>query len=201
MSPEGSGGLSSVVDRLGADLGAAFEHVGFLASVVDADGVIRWLNETGRALLGDAVGARYADVLAADTVPKVRQEFTAKLLGTRSRADYEAVAIDREGRRVRLDLSTVPLEDGDGVVGVLVVGRTLHVERAQAERVLQQLTPRQREVLALLEEGRSTTEIATELALSPETVRNHVRHVLRRLGARSRLEAVLEARRLQAIDD
>jgi two-component system NarL family response regulator len=48
----------------------------------------------------------------------------------------------------------------------------------------------------LLCAGRSTREIAEELALSQETVRNHVRNVLHRLRARSRLEAVLEARRL-----
>jgi DNA-binding NarL/FixJ family response regulator len=58
------------------------------------------------------------------------------------------------------------------------------------------LTPRQAEVLRLLEHGRSTTQIAHELHLSQETVRNHVRHLLRALGVNSRLEAVAVARRL-----
>ena len=40
------------------------------------------------------------------------------------------------------------------------------------------LTPRQSEVLQLLEEGRSTTQIAEELHLSRETVRNHIRALL-----------------------
>jgi two-component system NarL family response regulator len=53
-----------------------------------------------------------------------------------------------------------------------------------------QLTPRQAEVLELLERGRSTKQIASELHLSTETVRNHVRHILRAVGAHSRLEAV-----------
>jgi len=56
------------------------------------------------------------------------------------------------------------------------------------------LTPRQAEVLRLLEQGRSTTQIAAELHLSRETVRNHVRQVLHALGASSRLEAVAVAR-------
>jgi DNA-binding NarL/FixJ family response regulator len=56
------------------------------------------------------------------------------------------------------------------------------------------LTPRQAEVLRLLERGRSTTQIAEELHLSRETVRNHVKHLLRALGASSRLEAVAVAR-------
>jgi DNA-binding NarL/FixJ family response regulator len=44
--------------------------------------------------------------------------------------------------------------------------------------------------LALLERGRSTEQIAAELHLSVETVRNHIRAILRALGVHSRLEAV-----------
>jgi DNA-binding NarL/FixJ family response regulator len=49
-------------------------------------------------------------------------------------------------------------------------------------------------VLALLERGHSTEQIADELHLSRETVRNHVRHMLRAIGVNSRLEAVAAAR-------
>ena len=42
----------------------------------------------------------------------------------------------------------------------------------------------------MLERGRTTKEIAEELHLSTETVRNHVRRLLRTMGAHSRLEAV-----------
>ena len=52
----------------------------------------------------------------------------------------------------------------------------------------------QTEVLRLLEHGRSTHQIARELNLSIETVRNHIRHILRTLGVHSRLEAVAVAR-------
>jgi DNA-binding NarL/FixJ family response regulator len=50
-------------------------------------------------------------------------------------------------------------------------------------------------VLRLLEHGRSTEQIARELHISIETVRNHIRHLLRALGAHSRLEAVAIGRR------
>ena len=50
-------------------------------------------------------------------------------------------------------------------------------------------------MLELLERGLSTKEIAEELQLSTETVRNHVRHLLRAVGAHSRLEAVAIANR------
>ena len=56
------------------------------------------------------------------------------------------------------------------------------------------LTPRQAEVLRLLERGHSTSQISGELHLSPETVRNHIRHLFRALGVHSRIEAVAVAR-------
>jgi DNA-binding NarL/FixJ family response regulator len=49
--------------------------------------------------------------------------------------------------------------------------------------------------LRLLEHGYSTDQIADRLHLSPETVRNHIRAVLRALDVHSRLEAVAVARR------
>jgi len=57
------------------------------------------------------------------------------------------------------------------------------------------LTARQHEILVHLAQGESTEQIAAQLHLSRETVRNHVRHILRRLGTNSRLEAVAVARR------
>jgi DNA-binding NarL/FixJ family response regulator len=52
------------------------------------------------------------------------------------------------------------------------------------------LTPREFEVIQLLAHGRSTGEIVDELVVSIHTVRNHVRNILAKLGARSRVEAV-----------
>jgi DNA-binding NarL/FixJ family response regulator len=49
-------------------------------------------------------------------------------------------------------------------------------------------------VLRLLERGHSTAQISGELHLSPETVRNHIRHLFRALGVHSRIEAVAVAR-------
>jgi PAS domain S-box-containing protein len=55
------------------------------------------------------------------------------------------------------------------------------------------LTPREREVLTALALGRSGAEIATELFISPETVRNHVRNARTKLGARTRAQAIARA--------
>lgn len=56
------------------------------------------------------------------------------------------------------------------------------------------LTPRQTEVLKLLEAGCGTREIADRLFISEVTVRNHIESLLRRLEVHSRLEAVVAAR-------
>lgn len=55
------------------------------------------------------------------------------------------------------------------------------------------LTTRQVEILKLVAAGRATEEIAAELYISPATVRNHIRNILSRLGAHSRVEAVSAA--------
>jgi NarL family two-component system response regulator LiaR len=62
------------------------------------------------------------------------------------------------------------------------------------------LSSREWEVLDLLVAGRGTREIADELGLSPETVRSHVKRLLRKLGAHSRAEAVEQARALLRSD-
>jgi two-component system, NarL family, response regulator LiaR len=62
------------------------------------------------------------------------------------------------------------------------------------------LTPREWEVVDLLYEGRSTDEIADTLVLSTETVRSHIKNLMRKLGARSRQEAVATAHRMRGGD-
>jgi DNA-binding NarL/FixJ family response regulator len=60
------------------------------------------------------------------------------------------------------------------------------------------LTAREWEVLDLMIEGAGTAEIAESLDLAIETVRSHIKHVLRKLGVGTRGEAIAIARRLRA---
>jgi NarL family two-component system response regulator LiaR len=60
------------------------------------------------------------------------------------------------------------------------------------------LTPREWEVIDLLAQTRTTDQIAEVLVLSPETVRSHVKNILRKLDARSREEAVAIAQRMRS---
>ncbi|MFB4294511.1 response regulator [Nonomuraea sp. ATR24] len=62
------------------------------------------------------------------------------------------------------------------------------------------LTGRERETLLLLADGVSTEQMSRRLGVARNTVRNHVQHVLEKLGARSKLEAVAIARREGLLD-
>jgi len=65
---------------------------------------------------------------------------------------------------------------------------------------LARLSPRQREILRLLGEGKSNKEIARALVLSPNTVKLHVSAILQRLNLRSRTHAALLSSRLARPD-
>ncbi len=54
---------------------------------------------------------------------------------------------------------------------------------------LAKLSPRERQVLALVARGKKASEIAETLFISPETARTHVQNILTKLGVHSRLEA------------
>jgi DNA-binding NarL/FixJ family response regulator len=72
------------------------------------------------------------------------------------------------------------LGEGECVVDPTIVARL--VQRARPARKLAELTEREREVLALMAEGRSNKAICAQLFLSPKTIEAHVKHIFQKLG-------------------
>ena len=70
----------------------------------------------------------------------------------------------------------------------------------RAPRLIEQLTSRELEVLAMLAAGRSNQGIASHLVISLDTVKKHVSHLMGKLGAANRTEAVARGRELGLID-
>jgi PAS domain S-box-containing protein len=181
-----AGGLA-----VGGDVERALASVGVPSYVLDRTGVVRWLNPAAERLVGDVRGRHFTSVVAPEDVPRARELFTRKVLGTASATDSTGVLVSADGQRLPLEISSVPFVSGERVVGVFGLLTDPHEEDVGAPHP--HLTPRQAEVLHLLRQGRSTKQIARELHVSTETVRNHVRLLLRALGVRSRLEAVAVA--------
>jgi two-component system, NarL family, nitrate/nitrite response regulator NarL len=86
---------------------------------------------------------------------------------------------------------------GEAALSRRMVGHLVRDVRAGQRRISiasrlphrERLTPRQLEVLQLIAAGNTTSEMAEQLSLSPETVRWHVKSILRKLHARTRAEA------------
>ncbi len=169
-------------------LDEVLEHVNVPSYVIDSTGVIRWVNAAARNIVGDVQGRQFTSVVAPEETLRARELFARKVVGAERVTDAGVVLLNAAGERVALEISSIPLVRGEHVVGVF--GQVSDIVEEPHQHPDLKLTPRQTEILEYLERGRSTSEIAQELQLSTETVRNHVRHVLRAVGAHSRLEAV-----------
>ena len=191
----GADGVSAVLSALGGDIDAVLENVRLPAVVLDRDGRIRYLNKQARESFGDIRGHMFLNLIAPEGKMKARVGFAKRLLGTEPVANEEQWLQTHEGV-VPVEVHVVAIEAGERVVGVFGIASPRRGAAVSRPVPATSLTPRQAEVLALLAAGRSTAQIADELAISVETVRNHVRGILRALGVRSRLEAVVEALRL-----
>src|SRR5437764_7102340 len=158
----------SALGEVGGNLEDALGSVSVPTYVIDRDGVIRWVNPAAERLFGDCRGRQFTSVVAPENLRRARDHFTRKIIGTERVSDGELIILGPSGDRVKVDISSVALTEGHRVVGVF--GQISGYDGPAVPPPLPALTPRQAEVLLLLEHGRSTDDIARELHLSPETV-------------------------------
>jgi PAS domain S-box-containing protein len=180
------------LEHLDADVENALGNVRVPAYVIDKFGVIRWLNPAAEKIVGDVRGQQLTSVLAPEDRRRGREIFMRNLNGPPEGSENRGTVLNEDGERIEVELCAVPLTKGGHVFGVF--GLVKDVVEDAPEQPHPELTPRQVEILHLLEQGRSTTQIAAQLHLSIETVRNHIRHLMQALGVHSRLEAVAVAR-------
>jgi DNA-binding CsgD family transcriptional regulator len=192
------------VSLVGAAALDALELMDLPAYVIDRRGTLRWANKAVSRLIGDRVGHSFFSFVSADTRRCVRAQFLRKVHRGEPTV-YTLTIFNTAGRRAQIRVHSAPLRQIDheivGVFGLALPRGTRQCGRPAKHLTDVQLTPRQREVLRLLGEGRSTDAIASDLGVAVETARNHIRAVLRGLGVHSRLEAVVEGRERGLLDE
>jgi PAS domain S-box-containing protein len=169
------------------------------ASLHDVEGRFVHLNAAAERASGMPsarwVGRYFTEPLPPDARGKVIAQFR-RAVECGEPTDFETVFIDGGGQLRGVRAQHLPLRSGGEVVGVLILAFDVRQLPTESDGPEPQLTPRQREILDLIASGLSTYEIATQLTISTETVRNHVRSVLRELHVHTRLEAIAAARRV-----
>lgn len=175
------------------DIEGALEEVDVPAYAIDSFGIIRWQNTAAVKVIGDARGRQFTSVVAPEQKLEARETFTRNVLGGHGVKDRKIELQREDGSSVEVEICSAPLREGHRVVGMF--GLATRTREPTPPRTELHLTPRQHQVLHLLARGHSTGQIAEELHLALDTVRNHVRRLLQALGAHSRLEAIAIARR------
>jgi two-component system nitrate/nitrite response regulator NarL len=151
---------------------------------------------------------------AVDTMLAARVQAPLARVVLMSRVENDVSALDaiRKGAAGFLVKDAHPEAVGEALAAV--VRGEIGLSRALASRLLRQLldrpsppmgmrpalsplTHREWEILDLLSLRLTTDEIAEHVDVTVETVRSHVKHILRKLGVHSRAEAVAEARRMR----
>ena len=103
---------------VGGDVERALDSVGVPSYVLDTTGVVRWINPAAEQLLGDVRGRHFTSVVAPEDSRRARELFSRKVLGTSPATDATGVLVSTAGTRVAVELSSVPLMNGERVVGV-----------------------------------------------------------------------------------
>jgi DNA-binding CsgD family transcriptional regulator len=182
-------------------------------AVLDPDGNVTWADEAWAAGNGATglprapIGTNLLEVYRAREDPAAQGVANAIVAILEGKATYFEIECRANASRRSFLTSVASLRGGDGaravVVHRLVVARESNDTSAPVDVYprsvraigdgVDRLTPRERQVLDLMAAGLDNRAIAAKLHIEYTTVRGHVRSVIEKLGARSRLEAVARA--------
>ena len=170
-------------------------------SLHDVDGLFVHTNPAAERAAGYSneylLGRHFTDLVRPEARENVKTQFR-RAVERGEPTDFETAFYDAGGNLRGARAQHLPLRDGDTIIGVLILA--FEVRRLASTPIRDspdpRLTPRQREILDLIASGLTTAEVATELTLSQETVRNHLRNASRELRAHTRVEAIATAQRL-----
>lgn len=177
----------------------------------DADGVVTTWNARAETVYGwtrdEAVGRHISEL----TVPEEGRSTAEEVMAAIQRGESwqgsfrvrrkdgsvftayvkDSPILDDAGRLIGIAGCSIEIADPDLAQAVRsLIGDNHHGPGGRRTRTL---SPREREVLALLARGLTGEQIAERLVLSPETVRTHIRNAREKLGASTRVEAVTMA--------
>jgi two-component system nitrate/nitrite response regulator NarL len=139
--------------------------------------------ETLRALKAAGVRARCVVLTVSDDGRDVLEAMRAGADG------YLLKDLEPEELSVRIKQAV----QGNVVLESSLAGVLAHALNAPPRLLEADLTEREQEILGLLADGCSNKEIARELTISDATVKVHIKHLLRKLNVKSRLEAAVWA--------
>ena len=125
---------------ISAGIETALEHVSIPAYVLDSAGVVRWINQAGRRIVGDVRGRQFTSLVASEETRHVREMFARKVAGRTIVTDFDSIVTPRDGQRLGVQISSVPLMSGDRVVGVF--GQVAHIDWEPPPIPQLDLTPR-----------------------------------------------------------
>jgi PAS domain S-box-containing protein len=167
------------------------------ASLHTPDGTFVHINAGAESASGFAnaqlVGRHVTDLVSPEDRSRVEAQFR-RAVEAATPTDFGTTFVDASGNHRGTRAQHLPLVEDGRVVGVLILAWQAALPTLLGSATWdEQLTPRQLEVLQLLASGRSTLEIAGELRLTRQTVRNHVRDVLAHFDAHNRFEAITKA--------
>jgi DNA-binding NarL/FixJ family response regulator len=153
---------------------------------------------------------RLTDGTGADAAAGIRQLRPDTKLIFLTREDSEAVRFSavEAGASAFIHKSRAAQDVVDAIRtvaagGSLFTPRTIAQllnSRREIEAQLERLTPREKEVLRLMAEGKASRDIAHRLGISYTTVRTHIRSLGSKLGVHSKLEAIVKARELALVE-